>query len=205
MEPNFDILVDKILRADAENMNENRLSKILGTAALAGTLGFSPLRAASDIPDIPREDPQTMTQHGAKHLPEYNWKARGLKNNNPGNIKVGKEKWEGVVGHDGNFLKFKSMEYGIRALAKILLTYQNKYNLDTVEQIITKFAPRKDHNPTGKYIADVCEYMNVKKDQKINLSDKHILLDLINAMIHMETGRDQPDTVVLKGIQLAGA
>ena len=210
-------LIDCLIEAGTKKpMTESRLSKILGTAALAGTMGISSLNPNNRVPEIQRQPPivqnaakpqqpppASIVDHGPKHLPEHNWKSRGLKNNNPGNIKKG-EHWDGAVGHDGQFLRFKSMEHGIRALAKILRTYQMKYNLNTVEQIITKFAPRKDHNPTQTYINDVCEYMGVKRDQKIDLNNKIVLLDLVNAMIRMETGRDLSDNVVKKGIQMAG-
>ena len=207
-------LIDSIMSIEDTSMNESRLSKILGTAALAGTLGFSTLNPSNNTPSIRRAAPvvqnaakpqppaPTVVDRGPKHLPERNWKSRGLKNNNPGNIKKG-ERWDGVIGHDGPFLRFKSMEYGIRAMSKLLMTYQSKYGLNTVEQIITKFAPRKDHNPTETYINDVCDYMGVKRDQKIDLNNKTVLTDLVNAMIRMETGRDLSDNVVNKGIRMS--
>ena len=61
--------------------------------------------------------------------------ARGIRNNNPGNIRHG-EKWEGLSDKqtDSSFCIFVSPEYGIRALAKVLLTYYKKYQLNTVKK-----------------------------------------------------------------------
>ena len=185
---------------DTVILTENKLASLFAAAAL-GVAGAAGHAKANDnyIPPVPSDN----ITHAEKHLPEHNWKSRGLKNNNPGNIKVGGEKWDGVVGHDGAFLKFKNMEYGLRAMAKLLTTYQSKYGLNTVEGIITKFAPKKDHNPTEKYIHEVSEYMGVARNQKIDLNNNNTMLDLLNAMVRMETGRDLPDTLVKKGIELA--
>jgi hypothetical protein len=219
MKENFNALVNGILN-DSGNINEGRLSKLLGTAALTGALSVPSLNHNTNVPaqpikssplpaitqqSTPRFQAQDQIhQHREKKYAERNWKSRGLKNNNPGNIKVGGEHWEGIVGRDGNFLRFKSMEHGVRAISKLLGTYFNKYKLNTVEQIITKYAPRKDNNPTEKYINDVCEYMGVQRKQHINLNDEHTMLDILNAIIRMETGRDLPDNTVLRGIRMAG-
>ncbi|MFU2316820.1 hypothetical protein [Rahnella sp. PCH160] len=53
--------------------------------------------------------------------------ARGLRNNNPGNIEASDANpWEGQIGSDGRFAKFETPEHGIRALGKNLLSYQRQ-------------------------------------------------------------------------------
>ena len=47
---------------------------------------------------------------------------RGIRNNNPGNIVAG-DKWLGRTGTDGRFVKFKSAEYGLRAIGRVINTY----------------------------------------------------------------------------------
>ena len=56
--------------------------------------------------------------------------ARGERNNNPGNIRHG-SKWQGLSAQqtDPSFCQFVSPEYGIRAIYKLLQTYQKKYEL----------------------------------------------------------------------------
>lgn len=67
---------------------------------------------------------------------------RGIRNNNPFNIKKSNNTWIGQVGFDsGNFLKFANMEFGIRAGIIILRTYIKKYHRDTPEKIIERFSP----------------------------------------------------------------
>ncbi len=59
-----------------------------------------------------------------------NNEARGFRNNNPGNIRHG-EPWLGLAEDqtDPDFCQFVSVEYGIRAMFRILETYREKYGL----------------------------------------------------------------------------
>lgn len=61
---------------------------------------------------------------------------RGIRNNNPGNIRWGDD-WKGLVPKDQrtdkSFCQFTTPEYGIRAMIIILRNYQRKYGLDTVK------------------------------------------------------------------------
>jgi hypothetical protein len=67
---------------------------------------------------------------------------RGLYNNNPGNIRKSPTKWLGEVdGTDDAFETFQSPELGIRAIVRILLTYQRRHGLDTIEEMIGRWAP----------------------------------------------------------------
>src|SRR5262245_8809411 len=68
-------------------------------------------------------------------------KFRGLRNNNPGNIKHGAQ-WEGMAPTqtDPTFITFVSPEYGIRAMARILKNYQSKWGLNTLDQVIRRWS-----------------------------------------------------------------
>ena len=58
---------------------------------------------------------------------------RGLRNNNPLNIRRNNTKWQGlsVTQTDKSFFQFKTMAYGYRAAFKTLQTYIfNKYDTD---------------------------------------------------------------------------
>ena len=68
---------------------------------------------------------------------------RGIRNNNPGNIRRNGDPWQGLAKDqtDREFFTFQSAVYGIRALARLLITYQDKYGLCTIEGIITRWAP----------------------------------------------------------------
>ncbi len=60
---------------------------------------------------------------------------RGIRNNNPLNIRRSKDKWKGLraVQADAQFCQFETLEYGWRAAFYLLTrTYYHKYRLSTV-------------------------------------------------------------------------
>ncbi|MHB9326375.1 hypothetical protein ACP3S7_02390 [Phytobacter ursingii] len=114
--------------------------------------------------------------------------SRGLRNNNPGNIEASNQNpWVGQVGSDGRFAKFETPEHGIRALGKNLLSYQNQ-GVDTIKEIINRWAPASDNNDTAAYISAVCKQLGVKPDQQIDASNPNTLKALCAAIIHHENG-----------------
>lgn len=78
---------------------------------------------------------------------------RGIRNNNPANIRRGCN-WKGLAKKqtDREFCQFTTMTWGVRALLVTLRTYVVKYRLHTVREIITRWAPPSDGNNTEKYI-----------------------------------------------------
>lgn len=114
--------------------------------------------------------------------------ARGIRNNNPGNLVYSAQGWDGELASDGKFSRFDTPEHGIRALAKNMRTYQNKHGLNTVAQMISKFAPPEDHNDTPTYIKAVAGMMGVDPNQHIDTSDADTLTKLVNGIITVENG-----------------
>lgn len=130
---------------------------------------------------------------------------RGIRNNNPGNIRLGTN-WKGLAEKqtDRSFCIFRTAEYGIRALVKILLTYKKEYNLNTVRKIIDRYAPPNENN-TEAYIKSVSAQLNVSADEAIDVFDKATLLILIKAIIRHENGCQPYDNkTLLTGIEMAG-
>lgn len=84
---------------------------------------------------------------------------RGFRNNNPGNIRHGSP-WVGLADEqpDSAFCTFKSVEYGIRAIHRLLHTYASKYGCTNIESIINRYAPPNENN-TSAYINTVYDYM----------------------------------------------
>lgn len=113
---------------------------------------------------------------------------RGVRNNNPGNLVASNQGWDGELTSDGKFSRFDTPEHGIRALAKNMRTYQNKHDLNTVSQMISKFAPPEDHNDTPTYIKAVAGMMGVDPEQHIDTSDVGTLTKLVNSIITVENG-----------------
>ncbi len=131
--------------------------------------------------------------------------ARGIRNNNPGNIRKG-EAWQGLATEqtDEAFCVFRSAEYGIRALVKVLLTYEKKYGLNTVRKIISRYAPESE-NDTGAYVSSVAGQLGVSPDEVIEVENRAVMLVLIKAVIRHENGCQPYDNETLvKGIDMAG-
>ena len=114
-------------------------------------------------------------------------KLRGIRNNNPGNIRRSNDDWDGLalVQSDPDFFRFSSAKYGIRAMAKLLLNYQNIYGKRSVEQIISRWAPSNENN-TDAYINSVANALGVHPNE--NISGYVYLPGLINAIIKHENG-----------------
>ena len=129
-----------------------------------------------------------------------------MKNNNPGNIRLSKDKWQGLAANqsDKAFFVFKSAEWGIRALARVLIKYQDDYDLDTVAKIITRWAPPSE-NDTEAYIAAVSKAVGIRASDPLDVHDYTTLRPLVDAIIaHENAGYRYPDAVVDKGLALAG-
>lgn len=128
---------------------------------------------------------------------------RGIRNNNPLNIRIG-NKWEGETSEntDGVFEQFTKMEYGVRAAFILLRRYINRYHLDTVQKIVSRWAPRNE-NHTEKYIKHVCKYMAILPTTKIAFEDKTYMFALVHAMAIYECGQSIPLEVIRRGYKLA--
>ncbi|HCI6723326.1 TPA: structural protein [Klebsiella variicola subsp. variicola] len=132
---------------------------------------------------------------------------RGIRNNNPGNIRWGDD-WQGLVSEsqrtDKSFCQFKTPEYGIRAMIIILRNYQRKYGLSTVSGIIKRWAPPNENN-TLAYINSVAKATGVSPDQRIDTKDSRFMMKLLQAIIQHENGQ-QPYgfDVFVRAVELAG-
>ena len=111
---------------------------------------------------------------------------RGIRNNNPGNIKAGKfATSQGASGTDGEFAKFNSPQEGINAMYNLLENYQ-KRGLDTVSDMIGRWAPREE-NDTEAYVKKVAKAMDIDPDQPF-LFNGELAQKMIDAMIEVENG-----------------
>ena len=131
---------------------------------------------------------------------------RGIRNNNPGNIRRNGDPWQGLAERQGDveFFTFKSPIYGIRALARTLIAYQDKHGLRTIRQIISRWAPPNENN-TNAYIRAVATDTGQDADQILDMHRFDHLLPLTKAIIRHENGQ-QPytDVELTKGLVLAG-
>lgn len=112
---------------------------------------------------------------------------RGIRNNNPGNLRKSNEKWLGEIpGADSEFKTFSDSVYGLRAIAKLLVNYERKYGLNTISGLINRWAPTNE-NDTAVYIAAVAKSCGVSPGQPIEVSEYLDLL--IPAIVTHENGQ----------------
>ena len=139
---------------------------------------------------------------------------RGIRNNNPGNIRWGDD-WKGLVPQpqrtDKNFCQFLDIKWGIRALVKVLLNYRKRpgmpgvgdSGIDTVREIISRWAPPNE-NDTEAYIQSVAKACGVQPNAAIDLTDKTLMLNMVKAIIKHENGvQPYTDAILLSGVTLA--
>ena len=126
---------------------------------------------------------------------------RGIRNNNPGNIRVSKDQWEGMTGDDGAFVIFDSPESGVRALGKNLLSY-GRQGYDSIEKIINRWAPPNE-NDTKAYIDSVVAATGIPATQSLDLSDPDTLSSLAQAISFHETGSRYNPEVYQQGVARA--
>ncbi|HBS1879118.1 TPA: hypothetical protein MAC74_000802 [Klebsiella pneumoniae] len=133
---------------------------------------------------------------------------RGVRNNNPGNLEASSSNpWIGQTGSDGRFAKFETPEHGIRALGRNLISYQRQ-GIDTVGEIINRWAPPSDNNDTAAYIKAVCAQLGVTANQPLDASNPDTLQALCAAIIKHENGsqpysQDQLSTGVSAALGLS--
>lgn len=115
---------------------------------------------------------------------------RGIRNNNPLNIRRTKTRWAGQVASDTEraFVVFMDMPHGVRAAAKLIQNYKMMYGIDTVEKLINRWAPPVE-NHTADYIMTVAHALGVEHNEQLDLAAHDVLYRLIQAMSRVENGR----------------
>ena len=96
---------------------------------------------------------------------------RGIRNNNPLNIRRSKDQWKGLSRAQGDpsFCQFETLEWGWRAAFYLLTrTYYHKYRLYTIRTIIRRWAPASENN-TEAYISNVSRLTGIGPDEPIGI------------------------------------
>ena len=130
--------------------------------------------------------------------------SRGLRNNNPGNIRLDGVHWKGEVepSQDCEFKQFETMAWGYRAMFQCLNTYCRKYGLDTIRKMISRWAPPEDGNHTGNYVKAVSERSGVPADGRITTTNRDVMIPIVAAMSRVENGVEAKMTDVEAGWKL---
>ena len=132
---------------------------------------------------------------------------RGIRNNNPLNIRRSKDKWKGLraVQADAQFCQFESLEYGWRAAFYLLTrTYYHKYRLYTIRAIISKWAPPCENNSKA-YVENVSRLTGIDPDEPIGIPSERPArwIALGMAMAIQENGFESLDYfAILRGWEM---
>lgn len=115
---------------------------------------------------------------------------RGIRNCNPGNIRITKDKWKGLRADqkDKEFFQFTEMKWGYRALIRTLQNYRKRHDCWTIGDFIRRWAPPSENN-TMAYIRTVCEKMGVPPAYVPNVDDKLSMCMMAAAISFVENGR----------------
>lgn len=126
--------------------------------------------------------------------------SRGVRENNPGNLRKSGNDWLGKVhGNDPVFETFSKPEYGIRAIAKLICNYhRDGYN--TIRRMIDRYAPPNE-NDTGAYASFVAKNVGISVDTHVDLEVD--LFNIVKSIIRMENGYDPyDDELIQQGLNL---
>jgi hypothetical protein len=115
--------------------------------------------------------------------------SRGLRNNNPGNIRRSSARYKGEVhpSRDEEFKEFQSMAYGYRAMFVLLDTYRKRYGLNTIRTMLMRYAPPTENYTTG-YIEFVVRHTGIGANTPLNTRHMRDMIPVVAAMSEIENG-----------------
>jgi hypothetical protein len=130
--------------------------------------------------------------------------SRGLRNNNPLNIRRNNTLWKGLasVQNDNDFFCFAAPCWGYRAAFITLRNYFRRFGLSTLREWISRWAPPVE-NETEAYIGFVSSKTGIDADARLDINAPECMQAIVAAMSHMENGRRACMEDVKKGWELS--
>lgn len=141
--------------------------------------GWDPRSVGQTIRSIGEDEPDQIGQ-SAK---------RGERNNNPGNLNFAGQAGAELERPGGRFARFETAFDGLRALSRQLVLYAGR-GINSVEKIISTWAPASDNNNTAAYIQAVSQRLGVNPQAALNINDPQTMSALMSSIIHHENGRN---------------
>lgn len=141
--------------------------------------GWDPRSVGQTIRSIGEDEPEQHAQ-AAK---------RGERNNNPGNLNFAGQAGAELERPGGRFARFETAFDGLRALSRQLVLYAGR-GINSVEKIISTWAPASDNNNTAAYIQAVSQRLGVNPQAALNIHDPQTMSALMSSIIHHENGRN---------------
>ena len=128
---------------------------------------------------------------------------RGERNNNPGNLNFAGQAGASLERPGGRFARFETAFDGLRALARQLMLYAGR-GINSVEKIISTWAPASDNNNTTAYIRAVSQRLGVEPRAALNMSDPQTMSALMSSIIQHENGRNIYSRELINKAAVAG-
>lgn len=153
----------------------------------------------------PRSVGQTVRGWFGDDEPEQYAQAtkRGERNNNPGNLNFAGQAGAALERPGGRFARFETAFDGLRALSRQLKLYAGR-GINSIEKIISTWAPASDNNNTAAYIQAVSERLGVDPQAALNMSDPQTMSALMSSIIHHENGRNIYSGELINKAAIAG-
>ncbi|MDR1370944.1 MAG: structural protein P5 [Dysgonamonadaceae bacterium] len=128
--------------------------------------------------------------------------SRGLRNNNPLNIRNNPDKFQGEIkpSTDKAFKQFSTPAYGYRAAFVTLGTYLSR-GKNTIEKIIGSWAPPSENNTDG-YIEKVERWSGISRNKILTVDSGEDYVKIVIAMSRVENGVPAVPTDVRNGFDL---
>ncbi len=120
---------------------------------------------------------------------------RGIRNNNPLNLRISDNAWLGKVKNntDGAFEQFTAIEYGLRAaminIRTIVRRRRQKGLTTNVRQLISVWAPAADGNNESAYLVGLLRSDNIQPADEVDYKNKPLFTRLVHAMSQVENGQ----------------
>ncbi|EIZ9152454.1 TPA: lytic transglycosylase catalytic [Escherichia coli] len=151
------------------------------------------VKGANIQSDIPGAEPEQYAQATK----------RGERNNNPGNLNFAGQAGASLERPGGRFARFETAFDGLRALARQLMLYAGR-GINSVEKIISTWAPASDNNNTTAYISAVSQRLGVDPRAALNMSDPQTMSALMSSIIQHENGRNIYSRELINKAAVAG-
>lgn len=151
------------------------------------------VKGANIQSDIPGAEPEQYAQATK----------RGERNNNPGNLNFAGQAGASLERPGGRFARFETAFDGLRALARQLMLYAGR-GINSVEKIISTWAPASDNNNTTAYIRAVSQRLGVDPRVALNMSDPQTMSALMSSIIQHENGRNIYSRELINKAAVAG-
>jgi hypothetical protein len=142
-----------------------------------------------------KTEPVSNAQFANKKL------ARGLRNNNPGNLRKSSVAWAGKISNplDTAFESFDTMANGVRAAIRNAYTHWNR-GKNTVATLISIWAPPTENN-TIAYVAAVAKEAGISPNAQIKWGNNDTTAKLMYAIFKHENGADTSKYISLAQVR----